>query len=427
MSKRPELSADMKYRLLSRISQEIRDTLDVDEILEHLLDVIKSVLDYDAAGVFVFNAGKVYPRHGPPESVIAGISMRGFDPHPIETDAMLMKGKGIVGHVIRTGQSVVAKDVRLDPHYIPGRERTRSEIAVPILKEGRTVGALNLESDRLGAYDEYDLEALRFFADAAAISISKAMLHQQLLVKERIEEQLRIAHVAQARLLPSEPPRVGGFDVAGMCLPAFDLGGDYFDWIDLPGGALGVVVADVSGKGVSAALIMSAFRALLRVFARDGLPLTDLMVLINRHLRESTGAASFVTAAYGVLDPATGSLAYVNCGHNHPILLRADGSAEILGGVGSLLGVFDDVSFEVRDFVLDRGDLLVLYTDGIVENENESGDPLGSERLVTLVREAARLPAAEMIQGILAGARAFCGVEQFDDDVTLVILKREPH
>ena len=265
------LDAEMKCGILQRISREIRDTLDFDETLEHLLDAVASVLDYDAAGIFVLNEGKVYPRPGHAGSLIAGIAMRGFDKQPVEADAMLMEGKGVIGHVIRTGLSTVIPDVRLDPHYVPGRLRTRSEITVPIMQKERAVGALNLESDRVGAFDEHELETLRFFAEAASIAISRAMLHHQLLVKERIEEQLRIAQMVQGRLLPAVSPLVTGYDVFGICIPALDLGGDYYDWLELSQKALGVVVADVAGKGVPAALIMSVFRTLLRVLAQGDL------------------------------------------------------------------------------------------------------------------------------------------------------------
>ena len=135
MSPKPELTAETKYRLLERISHDIRDTLDVDETLNHLLGVLQSILPYDAAGIFVHNRGQIYPRSSHPHSRIAGIAMRGYDPHPVETDLMLMEGLGLIGHVIHTGESRVVPDVSRDPHYVVGRKSTRSEIIVPILHE----------------------------------------------------------------------------------------------------------------------------------------------------------------------------------------------------------------------------------------------------------------------------------------------------
>ena len=426
MALKRKLTAETKYRLLQQISHDIRDTLDVDETLNHLLAVLRSVLAYDAAGIFVLNQGQVYPRGHHAGSVIAGIATRGFDPHPVETDAMLMEGKGIVGHVIRTGACVLAPDVSRDPHYVVGRQRTRSEVAVPIVRGDRVVGALDLESDRVGAFAEEDLEALRFFAEAAAISIAKAMLHQQLLEKQRLEEQLRIAQTVQNRLLPGEPPAVPGYEVAGLCLPTFEIGGDYFDWIDLPRGSLGLVVADVAGKGVAAALIMAVFRALLRVHARDGVPLAAMMPDLNRHLRESTGHTSFVTAFYGVLEPGTGRFEYVNCGHSFPLLLRADGSLATLETGGLFLGAFAETSYETGVVTLAPGELLVLCTDGVLDAENERGEGFEARRLAESVRAVATRPVGQIVQDVLTVSRAFRGHDQFEDDFTLLILKRLP-
>ena len=149
---------------------------------------------------------------------------------------MFLQGKGIIGHVIATGEYVVAPDVDREPRYVVGRQATRSEIAVPIALHQRTIGALNLESDRRRAYSEHDVELLRFFANAAALSIEKAMLHRKLLERRFIEGQLQIAHDVQRRLLPRQSPEVAGYDIAGLSLPTYDIGGDYYDYIPLPDG-----------------------------------------------------------------------------------------------------------------------------------------------------------------------------------------------
>src|SRR5512143_676599 len=147
-----DLTTEKKYQLLLDLSHKVRDTLDLDEIMQHILDAIKSVLHYDAAGIFVLNQDLVRGRHESPLGMIAGIARRGFDPNPPEGDDMLMRGQGITGDVIHNCHSVIVPDVRLDPRYVQGRRATLSEIAVPIIRNGRAIGALNLESDRLSAY-----------------------------------------------------------------------------------------------------------------------------------------------------------------------------------------------------------------------------------------------------------------------------------
>lgn len=155
-----DLTLEKKYQLLLDISHKVRDTLDLDEIMEHLLDTVKTVLDYDAAGIFVLNQDLVRGRHESTLGMIAGVARRGFDPNPPEEDDMLMRGQGVIGYVIQHCKSLVVPDVRQDPHYIQGRRATRSEIAVPIIRNERAIGALNLESDRPAVYTPGDVEVL---------------------------------------------------------------------------------------------------------------------------------------------------------------------------------------------------------------------------------------------------------------------------
>lgn len=420
-----ELTAENKYKLLARISHTVRDTLDLDEILNHLLDMVQSVLDYDAAGIFILNEDLVYPRDVRPRELIAGLAMRGFDIPPPTVDPMLASGKGIIGHVIRTGESVVASDVRKDSHYIEGRKSTLSEIAVPIVRKERVIGALNLESDTLAMYSESDVEVLRFFADAASISTEKAMLHLQLLEKKLIEEQLRLAQHVQSRLLPGSRPDIFGYDIVGTCIPTYEIGGDYYDYFKLPGGELAIVVADVSGKGIPAAMIMTAFRALLRTQARSGSGPEDVIKTLNHLLPDFIGEANFVTSVYGVLNPPDGRFEYINCGHYPPILFRADGSVERLKDRSPLLSwVLEDVSYHSVKVTLAEGDLLLLHTDGVIEVMDSDDGEFGVERLEAVVQRSLRSTASEIIRNIIQATRDFSGSEYFADDFTLVVLQR---
>jgi len=202
---------------------------------------------------------------------------------------MLTLGKGIIGDVISSASSLVVPDVLKDAHYVEGRKGTRSEIAVPILRNDRAIGAVNLESDLLNAYDESDLEVLQFFADAAAIALEKAMLHRQLLEKELLDKQLQIARDVQMKLLPLANPDIPGYDIAGVCIPAEEIGGDYYDYMQLPQGNLGIVAADVSGHGIASALTMTAFRGLLRTCTQGKLDPAKIAREINQLMPAHAG------------------------------------------------------------------------------------------------------------------------------------------
>ncbi|MCU0486609.1 MAG: SpoIIE family protein phosphatase, partial [Anaerolineales bacterium] len=407
------------------------------------LDEVKNVLDYDAAGIFVLNQDLVHARHEAPREMIAGVSRRGFDPGPVEQDEMLMHGRGITGYVILNSQSVIIPDVRLDPRYVQGRQKTLSEIAVPIILNERTIGALNLESDRLSTFTVDDVEVLQFFADAAAISLEKAMLHKQLLEQELISKQLETAREVQSRLIPRSAPSLCGYDLAGVCIPADQIGGDYFDYIPLTrkrdqiGGdyfdyipltrkRFGLAIADVSGHGIASALVMTAFRALLRTKARGRLGPAQIARTINHLLPEFTGNNHFITLLYAILEVPSGRLTYTSCGHPPPLLLRAGGKVEQLAQNHTALGIFPNLHFTDAHVLLNPGDILALYTDGVTELANRQGEAFGMPRLVQVIRENRTLAAAEMVQQVIEAAQAFAGSSGFLDDLTLVIVRREP-
>lgn len=420
-----KLTPETKYQLLLDIAHKVRDTLDLDEILEHLLDTVKTVLEYDAAGIFVLNQDLTHGRYESPREMIAGISRRGFDPGPPEEDDMLMHGQGITGYVIRNCQSAVVSDVRLDPRYVQGRRATLSEIAVPVISNDRAIGALNLESDHLSAFSSDDLEVLQFFADAAAISIQKAMLHKQLLEQELIGKQLETAREVQSRLFPHGPPNLSGYDIAGICLPADEIGGDYFDYIPLSRNRLGLAVADVSGHGIPSALVMTAFRALLRTKARGRSGPANIANTINRLLPEFTGNNHFVTVLYAILDIPSGNLTYVSCGHPPPLLLHVDGEVEIFEQHNTALGIFQNSHYADEQKQMAKGDILALYTDGIIELMNQQGEIFGIKRLVQVIRENQQLASGDLIDKVIKTTQAFTDYSGFRDDLTLLIVRRE--
>jgi len=419
-----KLTSEQKYQLLLEISQKIRDTLDLDEIMAHLLDTIKTVVDYDAAGIFMLNKDMVHRKQQSPVNVIAGINRRGFNPSEIGNDEMFTLGKGIIGHVIHTGKSRVVPDVRLDEHYISGRKETLSEIAVPILRNERALGALNLESDHLNAFDKNDLEVLQFFADEAAIALEKAMLHRQLLEKKLLDKQLQIAREMQMGLLPVEDPDLPGYDIAGICVPAEGVGGDYYDYLQLAHGNLGLAVADVSGHGIASAMIMTAFRGLLRTNTHGKLDPARISRKINGLLPEFTGDSHFITAIYGVLNSTNDEVTFVSCGHPSPFLLHLDGRVESLQFNGPAMGIFEKTNYVNETIELTPGDILVIYTDGVTELENPEGEAFEVERLIDIVTKNRALKAAELVQLIIQETQAFSGYQTYEDDFTLVIAKR---
>jgi sigma-B regulation protein RsbU (phosphoserine phosphatase) len=328
--------------------------------------------------------------------------------------------------VIRTGESVTATDVRVDPRYVAGRAPTLSEVAVPISSGGHVIGALNLESDRVAAYSANDVQMLASFATAAAIFIDKAILHHQVLEKQHLDHQLMLAGEVQASLLPRDSPQVPGYDIAGINLPTMEIGGDYYDYIPLGGGRLGLVVADVSGKGVPAALIMATFRAALRSELRREVPIADVVDSVDRLLIDSMDWSRFVTAVFGILEPASGTFTYVNCGQTPPLLLRASGERVWLDRGGPALGMPIAAVRETASVHLETGDVLALYTDGVVEVFAEGGEEFGLARLEQVLRAAGAADARHIISAVVNATQSHAERSDYEDDFTLAVVRKLP-
>jgi sigma-B regulation protein RsbU (phosphoserine phosphatase) len=423
MDQSRKLSAEQKYQLLREISLKIKGTFDLDIILNQLLDTLNTVMKYDAAGIFILSKNISDLHYKFPGQKISGISRRGYK-RVEETDEMLMHGKGIIGHVITTGASLIIDDVRLEPKYVIGREQTLSEITVPITIDHSVIGALDVESDKLAAFNKDDLELLEFFADASSISIEKAILHQQILAKKKLEEQISIAKDVQLSILPSQPPIIDGYDIDAVCIPTHEIGGDYFDYIPIDEEKIGIVLADVSGDGVPAALIMAAFRAMIRNQVRIEEQTTKVMNFLNEQLPDFCRKRDFITAVYGKLDFAQHIFTYTNCGHNPPIIINSAGSVEVVDEIGPTLNLVQDADYKSTRIKMKSGDSIVLYTDGVIEIFNNDREEFGIERLKNILISSADNTASSIIKNVINSTKEFSQQEYFRDDFTILVIKR---
>jgi sigma-B regulation protein RsbU (phosphoserine phosphatase) len=423
MKKKNKLTAEIKYHLLKDISHKIRGTLDLNKILNLLLDILKDIINYDAAGIFIIRRDVNHPEYNFMKQKIAAIAQRGFGDLPLESDAMLMEGKGIIGKTIITGKSILLQDVRKDKTYIAGRKQTLSEITSPIFRDGKTIGALNVESDKLDGFTPDDIKVLDFFAEATSISIERALLHYQILEKEKMEEQLKLAKDIQLGLLPYSEPQIKGYQFSSIWIPTYEIGGDYFDYITLEDNKLAIVVADVSGDGIPAALIMAAFRALLRYNAKRFTDPGDLMKLMNELVPEFMRSRDFISIFYGILDNKSHKFKYCNCGHN-PSLLWQENKIRLLEKTGPSLNLLKVADFNTNEIILNNNDLILLYTDGVVEVFDKSGEQFGLNGLKEVFEKHSTKTPVELIENIIFSTREFNSSEIYNDDFTLLVLKR---
>lgn len=323
----------------------------------------------------------------------------------------------------------------LPDDLLPGAEHVQM---VPIAVDGEPRGLL-VAGDKesrtgVGPFTTEDRRTLALLANQAAIALENARLHQEALEKERYERDLQLAAEIQRQILPKGVPEVPGYEIAGWNRPAREVGGDYYDLVPLPsekrdsqeGGVarLGIALADVSGKGVSAALMVSTLHSAVRLLMGRMGAGPRLVERLNRHILASTASNKFITLVVGELDAAAGRLAYVNAGHNPGLVIRAGGTVERLGPGGLPVGLLPGSTYRAGSVELEGGDLVCLYSDGITECASPAGEELGEERLLDLLRSAADRPVGEIVAAVEGAVTAFAQGRPQGDDQTLVLLRR---
>ncbi len=335
-------------------------------------------------------------------------------------------GKGVVGRVLETGKAALFSVVDESASVPSGfRAATRSAMAAPIVGgAGRLLGALLLESNESGRYDNDALETLMSFGRASAAAVERSLLYAQVLDDERrLEGEMEVARQVMAGILPSEIPKLAGFDVAAVIEPCYEVGGDYYDFIPLVDDRWGIAMADVSGKGVPAALVVAAMRATLYTLAKRELALRSVFRHANEFINTSTRVrAKYVTLFYAVLDVQARRMIYVNAGHLPPVVMRAGGEVDLLRSGGFPLGFFDAPRYFEQFAQFSTGDLACLYTDGITETSNAKDEDYGRARLIEVLRKNQQKSAAEIADAVLADVRRF-GERAPLDDATVLILK----
>src|SRR6266576_8364 len=418
------LSVVDKLRMLLDITKTISRSLDLDEVMNLVMDTLDSLIPYDAAGIYMVKRSRPIPERegGLDETYVFHTqAVRGYDIDDMQ-ELHLKMGEGLIGHVAVSGKPFISPDVRKEPRYINARARTRSEMVAPIISNEEVIGVFDLESDELNAYAKDDLEVLGLLASQVAIIIEKVMLHDQLIEKQRLETQLEVARQVQLELLPARDPQLEGFDISAYNFPTEEVSGDYYDWVRIYDDQIGIVIADVSGKGVPAALLMAFLRASLRAATHIGYAPHISMSKVNYLLWESIERNQFVTAFYGILDATNRTLSYSNAGHNPPLLMTADGTARFEERGGVPLGMFKDSRYYEYFEAIEPGEVFVLYTDGVTEAMNAAGEEYGRDRLVAGVRECREQSARDMVDFLHRDLMAWTEGQGAHDDVTFFII-----
>ena len=410
-----------KLRLLLDITKTISRSLDLDEVLNLVMDTLGSLIPYDATGIYLIEFG----TESQSPYIFKSKVIRGYQISFELIEPRLKIGEGFLGTVAQTGKPIISHDVSKDKRYFPARDLTKSEMIAPIISNDKVIGVFDLESDHTDAYSDDDLSVLQLLTSQVAIIIEKVRLHEEVVEKKRLQAQLEIARQVQLELLPDNDPVINNFDVSAYVFTAEEVSGDYYDWVKVFEDQIGIVVADAVGKGIPAALLMSFLRASLRSCVQIGYAPHIAFSKVSQLLRDSIEDNQFITAIYGILDSTNKTFVFSNAGHNPPLLMKPDGEYRYVEYGDTPLGMFDESHYHQHFIRFERGQVMVIYTDGITEATNPNGEEYGEDRLAKRVLDGIDLSARQLIDHIRKGVDDFTESKFLNDDGTLFIVKAQ--
>jgi len=337
--------------------------------------------------------------------------------------------RNVLDEVVIRGKSVLTSDAQHDPRFASGTmvlQGVRAVLAVPLGVSDKVFGIIYADSPIAeGRFTEDHLKVLTTLASVAAIRVENARLVEARLERERLERELALASEIQQRFQPTAPPHVNGYELQGISFPCYEIGGDYYDFIEREDGRLVIALGDVSGKGTAAALLMSSLHAAIHAQSASHDSLVATISAVNRYLADNIPANRFVTLFYAELDPESGSLSFLNAGHNPPLIVHSAGTVEQLASGGLPLGIKPDAEYREGRTQLQPGDVLVIYSDGVTEAVSPTGEEFGATRLYEVVSRNIEASASGIRDRIESSLTKFAQGTSAADDITLVIVKRQ--
>jgi len=401
-------------RTLAAMAQEFSSILKLDQLLEKIALSIKRLINYDAFMVMVIDEAS---------GVLRSIYSQRFD--STRASESLPLGQGITGAAARSRQPVLAPDTSTDPRYVEWHPGIRSEVAVPLIVKDRVIGVMDLESRRLGYFNEDHVRMLSLIAPSIAISIENARLYEELAQREReIQQDLQAAHNLQSVLLPQAPPPVQGLEIGIRMKPARLVSGDVYDFFDYDDESMMIAFGDSSGKGAAAALYGALFTGMLRGAAQRRRSPAQLLRSLNDTLMERQVPARYVSLLLLLWRARRREFVMANAGSTTPLVCRG---GQILQphAAGVPVGLLEDVDYDETHFEAQPGDVVVLVSDGVQDQANPSGEEYGRRRLRRFLEASCGMAAQEIADGMIEDIEQFRESRPVHDDQTVIVLKVE--
>jgi phosphoserine phosphatase RsbU/P len=399
--------------LLYDISLDMSSTLEVDELVHKIAAAVKQKIDYHTFSIFLLDEKQGLLR---PKFVIRSNERE-------NQRLVLPLGAGLIGTAAKLNMPLRIADVTKDSRYLNVHTETRSELVVPLTSKGRVVGVVDLESTQPGYFSEYHQRFLMTLASRMASALVNAELYAQVAENEmRLGREMKIARQIQHQLMPDEFPSIPPLQMAVLFKPVAQLGGDLYDWIAFDDGRLAIAIGDVAGKGAPAALYGALSSGVIRTRAGRKYPPAQMLELVNKTLYQRPIEGQYVAVTYAIYDPQTRSIALSNSGLPYPLLVRG-GQPTFLNVGGIPLGLFPDSTYEEMSLPLQTGDVLVFYSDGVIEMRNAEGEEFGLKRLAETVRVNHDKTPEEIVKSVSAALAEFIGRVRPHDDRTMVVVR----
>lgn len=395
----------------------LNSTLDLAELLDRILQIACTECHAERGTVFLADS-----KNRELWSIVAS----GLDHQEIRVPY----GRGVAGRVAQTGEIINVEDAYTLEYFDRSFDqkfgyRTRSLLCLPIRhKSGEIVGVIQLLNHADGRFEHEDEDFLTKLSAHMAMALENARLHREVVEKQRLEREVAVAQEIQRSLLPDTPPVVPGYDIAVVNQMCYEVGGDYYDFLNLGPQSLLLVVADVEGKGVSSAMVMSNLQATLRALVMHLHSLEVLTLSLNEMIYNDTRSKKFLSIFLGLIDTRRNGLHYINGGHVPPLLINGEtGEYKLLEEGGTVIGMFPSAEYSRGSARLKPGDILVCCTDGIVESMDPRDDEFGTERLASSILKNRHKPAEEIVDSVLAEVEEFSRGGTHVDDKVLMVLK----
>ncbi len=404
-------------RSMDRVGQALVAHRPIQDLLDIVVDLVHDVMGAERVALFMLDdeSGELLPKATYQEGQNSG-------------DFLI--SNSIAQQAITGRESILTADAMTDDRFQGQASianlHIHSALCAPLWNEDEVIGIVYADNQTAPtSFAQEDLHMITLIAHLVAVKIQETLAQEELEKRRRLEEELRYAAEIQQKLLPPATISRATYQIGGKNVPSLEVGGDYFDYFDGPGEKTWIALGDVSGKGMSAALLMSNLHASLRAQVEAGLSLSDAMPRLNNAVHRSTQGDRFITLFLMTLDPESGAVEYINAGHNPPMLLRHSGEMELLATGGLFTGIFPDVEYECDRTILKPGDLLLLYSDGVTEGRDDKDEEFGEEKLEKFLRDNRSMEPLGFFFFLMEEVCSFCLDGDPGDDVTVLLVRSE--